>query len=87
MYNVELKIKSVSQIPFNHRCLIIEQYCKEYQSFTEEINDFTKFKDKLFSLTEHKKFPAKIRLEGRWQEYWVRCHKTRTSYVFDIWYA
>lgn len=84
---MDLKIKSISQIPFDKRCLIVEQYCKEFQSFKEEINDFTKFIDKIFILEEHKKNPLRIKLENLSQEYWVKCHKTKTSYVFDIWYA
>jgi len=87
MFKEELKIKSVSQISFDHRCRIVEQYCKEYQSFTEVLNNFSGFHDKLYSLKEHKKYPARIKVEGYYQEYWVKCHKTKTSYVFDIWYA
>lgn len=87
MRDIELKIKSVSNIPFDHQCRIVEQYCKEHQSFVEVLNPFSGFKDKVFSIKEHKKYPVRIKIQGYYQEYWVKCHKTKTSYVFNIWYA
>jgi len=84
---MDLKIKAVSEIPFNHRCLIVEQYCKEFQSYKNERNPFSGLNDRIFSMVEHKKYPARIKLKNSYQEYWVKCYKTKTSYVFDIWYA
>jgi hypothetical protein len=86
MYNYELKIKAVSQIPLDIRCRIVAQYCKEYQIVTTEKNNFSGFDDNIFTLKEHKEVPAAIELADYAQKYWVRCHKAKTSYVFDIWY-
>lgn len=82
---MELKIKTLSDIPFNVQCLIVEAYCKKYQSFQKVPNGFSGFDDHVYQLTEHKKYPDTVTLDNHWPEYWVRCHKTKTSYVFDIW--
>jgi hypothetical protein len=87
MNNYELKIKAISEISFSTRMMIIAEYCKLYQEVHKEHNKFSGFYDDSYTVKEHAKNPVKIELYGHWMTYWVKCHKTKTSYVFDIWYA
>lgn len=69
---MNIKINSIQQIPYRKRLLIVADYIEKYNNGREPMQTKKGVGRKLYS---------------RGGSYHVSCHKTKTLWVFKIWYG
>lgn len=80
-----IKINDFSVLSHSVRCKIVSKYLDKFEE-SKQTNSglFGTFKDE-YKIKETGKYPTIIELGYR--RYHVRCRKTKTSLVFDVWLA
>lgn len=81
---MDIKIKGLNYLSHNAKSLIVSRYLKDNEiripPDKDEMFDFGSYEIKLTG-----KHPVKIEFGS--SVYHLRCHKTKTQYVFEIWRA
>lgn len=85
MNNITIK-SNTSDISLTKRLAVAEAFFKENTTVKYE-KDWANLPYPVYTVKEYIKYPCKIKLEGYWPEYWVKCKKTKTGYTIEMWYA
>jgi hypothetical protein len=78
-----IKINDFSPIPYKLRLRIVQRYCELYE--TSKVSNDPWILHGTFDIKETGKYPVKVDVGS--SNYHVKCRKTKTTYVFDIWFA
>jgi len=82
---MNIKINDFCVISHSLRLRIIDEYCKIYENSSLNDDKSMFCLNETFNIKETIKYPVKV--EINYSNYHVKCRKTKTSYVFDIWLA
>jgi len=83
---MKIIINDFSSITHKQRAVVVEEYCKLYENRINH-KDGGAFNDSYieYQLQETGKYPVVVK--AGYSNFHVKCHKTKTAYVFDIWLA
>jgi hypothetical protein len=80
-----IKINDFCPIDHKLRLEIVEEYMKQFEKTTLTNNGWLNTLQDEYDIKETGKYPTKI--EVGYSRYHVKCRKTKTTLVFDIWLA
>jgi len=80
-----IKINDFSPINHKTRLQIIEEYMEQFEEIKLTNNGWCNSFQYEYNIKETSKYPVKIQVGYR--NYHVKCKKTKTSLVFNIWLA